>query len=94
MAIICRVVENDAEESSVIRARLAGARVLITGVTGFLGTALFERLLSDFSDMRFVLLVRTRYGSPPESRRATRSGRSASGSAPTGSGGRSPSGSR
>jgi fatty acyl-CoA reductase len=68
LAIICRVVENEAEQRSVIRQRLAGARVLITGVTGFLGTALFERLLSDFPDMRFVLLVRTRYGSPPESR--------------------------
>ena len=31
-----------------LRERLAGKRLLITGVTGFVGEALLERLLSDF----------------------------------------------
>jgi len=42
----------------VVRSGLAGKRVLVTGVTGFLGAALFERLLSAFPDTRIVLLVR------------------------------------
>jgi HAD superfamily hydrolase (TIGR01490 family) len=51
-----------------IRDRLGGKHVLITGATGFLGLALFERLLSDFPTTRIVLLVRGRYGSPPDAR--------------------------
>ena len=63
------MVENrPTAEGSVVRTRLAGKCVLITGATGFLGTALFERLISDFPDTSVVLLVRSRYGSPPESR--------------------------
>src|SRR5215510_7764372 len=42
--------------------RLAGARVLLTGVTGFLGQVVFERLLRDFPDTRIVLLVRSQTG--------------------------------
>jgi HAD superfamily hydrolase (TIGR01490 family) len=47
---------------------LAGKRVLVTGVTGFLGTALFARLLTDFPETRIVLLVRGRFGQSPQSR--------------------------
>ncbi len=43
--------------------RLAGKTVLVTGVTGFLGQAVFERLLLDFPDTRVVLLVRPQLGS-------------------------------
>lgn len=43
-----------------LRERLAGKRVLVTGVTGFVGEALLERLLSDFPDTRVVALVRPR----------------------------------
>jgi HAD superfamily hydrolase (TIGR01490 family) len=43
--------------------RLAGKKVLVTGVTGFLGQAVFERLLLDFADTRVVLLVRPQLGS-------------------------------
>jgi HAD superfamily hydrolase (TIGR01490 family) len=40
--------------------RLAGRRILLTGVTGFLGQVVFERLLRDFSDTAITLLVRSR----------------------------------
>ncbi|ETA01350.1 phosphoserine phosphatase [Frankia casuarinae] len=43
-----------------LRERLAGRRVLVTGVTGFVGEALLERLLSDFPDTAVVALVRPR----------------------------------
>ncbi len=46
-----------------IAKRLAGKRVLITGVTGFLGQAVFERLLLDVPEARIVLLVRPQLGS-------------------------------
>jgi alcohol-forming fatty acyl-CoA reductase len=64
------VVENPRARgsSSGIRADLAGKHVLVTGVTGFLGTALFERLLAEFPDTRITLLIRGRYGSPPSAR--------------------------
>jgi HAD superfamily hydrolase (TIGR01490 family) len=42
---------------------LAGKNVLVTGVTGFLGQAVFERLLFDFDDTRVTLLVRPQLGS-------------------------------
>ncbi|EIV92201.1 SDR family oxidoreductase [Frankia sp. QA3] len=43
-----------------LRERLAGRRVFVTGVTGFMGEALLERLLSDFPDTSVVALVRPR----------------------------------
>src|SRR6266511_1592754 len=43
--------------------RLAGRNVLVTGVTGFLGQAVFERLLLDFPDTKVTLLVRPQLGS-------------------------------
>ena len=42
----------------MISARLAGKRIAITGATGFLGTALVERLLRCVPDCELVLLVR------------------------------------
>jgi alcohol-forming fatty acyl-CoA reductase len=60
------VVENGSP--SPIRTGLAGRRVLVTGVTGFLGTALFERLVADLPDTRIVVMIRSRYGSPPRAR--------------------------
>ncbi len=42
--------------------RLAGKRVFLTGVTGFLGQVVFERLLLDFPRTPIVLLVRGRPG--------------------------------
>jgi alcohol-forming fatty acyl-CoA reductase len=42
----------------VISANLAGKRIAITGATGFLGTALVERLLRSVPECELVLLVR------------------------------------
>ena len=42
----------------VIAEALAGKRIAITGATGFVGTALVERLLRSVPDCRLVLLVR------------------------------------
>ncbi|GAC1365187.1 MAG: HAD-IB family hydrolase [Actinomycetota bacterium] len=42
----------------MIREGLAGKRILMTGATGFLGTALFERLLMDTPVERLDLLIR------------------------------------
>lgn len=72
--IIYRVVETapgsqvPSPEPSAIRSGLAGARVLVTGVTGFLGTALFARLLADLPETHVTLLVRGRFGSKPQAR--------------------------
>ena len=62
------VESPDSPERPSIRDALSGKHVLITGVTGFLGTALLERVFSELPDTRVTLLVRGRYGSPPESR--------------------------
>ena len=43
---------------TVIAESLAGKRIAITGSTGFVGTALVERLLRCVPDCRLVLLVR------------------------------------
>ncbi|MFT7476476.1 MAG: fatty acyl-CoA reductase, partial [Verrucomicrobiales bacterium] len=37
---------------------LAGKRIAVTGSTGFLGTALIERLVRSVPDCELVLLVR------------------------------------
>jgi len=58
-ASIYRMVENS---SAPIAERLAGKRLLITGVTGFLGQAVFEKVLSSVPDARIVLLVRPQLG--------------------------------
>lgn len=44
----------------MIREALAGKRVLITGVTGFVGQAVLERLLSELPETQVVVLVRPR----------------------------------
>ena len=61
------MVENAAaprkpRATSIVK-RLAGRNVLVTGVTGFLGQAIFERLLIDFPQTRVTLLVRPQFGS-------------------------------
>src|SRR5262245_61227698 len=45
-----------------IAERLAGKRVFLTGVTGFLGQVVLERILADLPDTRVVLLVRSQTG--------------------------------
>ena len=40
-----------------IAADLAGTRILVTGATGFLGTALVERLLRSVPECEVVVLV-------------------------------------
>ena len=42
----------------MIAEQLAGQRIAITGGTGFLGTALIERLMRQVPDCELVLLVR------------------------------------
>jgi alcohol-forming fatty acyl-CoA reductase len=54
---IYRVVETGAGS---IREALRGKRILVTGVTGFLGQALLERLLFDVPEVRPVVLIRAR----------------------------------
>jgi fatty acyl-CoA reductase len=54
--------------AGTLEARLAGLRVLVTGVTGFLGQAVFERLLGDFPETRVVLLIRPQHGASGRSR--------------------------
>ena len=53
------MVENGRRAPGSIVERLAGKRILLTGVTGFLAQVVFERLLADFPDTRVVLLVRS-----------------------------------
>ena len=45
-----------------LRERLAGKHLLITGVTGFVGEALLERLMGDLPDTRLLVLIRPRSG--------------------------------
>ncbi|MEY4371679.1 MAG: hypothetical protein RL219_448, partial [Actinomycetota bacterium] len=42
----------------MIAQSLAGKRIAITGATGFVGTALVERLLRGVPDCTIVLLIR------------------------------------
>jgi len=46
------------EQSTVIAESLAGKRIAVTGSTGFVGTALVERLIRSVPDCELVLLVR------------------------------------
>jgi fatty acyl-CoA reductase len=46
-----------------IVARLAGKKVLVTGVTGFLGQAVLERLLTDVPEAHVSVLIRPQLGS-------------------------------
>jgi alcohol-forming fatty acyl-CoA reductase len=47
---------------------LAGKRLLMTGVTGFVGEALLERLLHDLPETQVVVVVRARGGQSAEER--------------------------
>ncbi|MDQ1696808.1 MAG: alcohol-forming fatty acyl-CoA reductase [Frankiaceae bacterium] len=47
---------------------LAGKRLLVTGVTGFVGEALLERVLFDLPETALVVLVRARGGSGAQER--------------------------
>jgi HAD superfamily hydrolase (TIGR01490 family) len=51
------MVESRPDGQSIVEA-LAGKRILLTGVTGFLGQVVLERLLLDFPDTRVTVLVR------------------------------------
>ena len=64
------MVENEpsvraggADDPISITRKLAGEKVLVTGVTGFLGQAVLERLLTDFPDTRISVLIRPQLGS-------------------------------
>src|SRR5947209_5140646 len=59
---------QDAREEAMIKEALAGSRIGITGATGFLGTALVERLLRTVPDCELVLLVRPGRRASPEQR--------------------------
>ena len=54
----------------MIRDALSGKRIAITGSTGFLGTALVERLLRAVPDCELVLLIRAGRSSTVERRAA------------------------
>jgi fatty acyl-CoA reductase len=56
------------EERGSIVEELAGKRILLTGVTGFLGQVILERLLLDFPDTRVTVLVRAQQSSSPVDR--------------------------
>ncbi len=60
------MVENG--DGSEIVARLAGKTLFLTGVTGFLGQVIFERLLLDLPQTKLVLLVRSQPGATPRER--------------------------
>ncbi len=45
-----------------LRESLAGKHLLVTGVTGFVGEALLERLMRDLPEVRLTLLIRPRSG--------------------------------
>jgi fatty acyl-CoA reductase len=53
------VTDQMVKHPGVIAESLAGKRLLVTGSTGFLGTALVERLLRSVPDCELVLLVRS-----------------------------------
>ena len=61
------MVENEGasrrSRPASITKKLAGKKVLVTGVTGFVGQAVLERLLTDFPDTRLSVLIRPQLGS-------------------------------
>src|SRR6266550_4512293 len=63
------MVENESGSTgrSLVE-RLSGRRILLTGVTGFLGQVVFERLIGEVPDAQIVLLVRSQTGSSPRDR--------------------------
>jgi alcohol-forming fatty acyl-CoA reductase len=65
---------RSSRQASITRL-LADKNILVTGVTGFLGQAVFERLLLDFADTRVTLLVRPQLGSSGRDRVESITGR-------------------
>ena len=61
------VEKGEGAPASIVE-KLSGKRILLTGVTGFLGQVVFERLLADFPDTRIALLVRSQTGSSSHDR--------------------------
>ena len=62
------MVDNAEASSGSFVGRLSGKRIFLTGVTGFLGQVVFERLLADVPDARILLLVRSQTGSSSRDR--------------------------
>ncbi|MEX0753557.1 MAG: HAD-IB family hydrolase [Actinomycetota bacterium] len=58
----------EGEPGRSLPALLAGKKTLVTGVTGFLGQAVAERLLHDFPDTPLVVLIRPQHGVSGRSR--------------------------
>ena len=58
MAAVALSIYQMVDSVAVIPEALAGQRIAVTGATGFLGTALVERLLRRFPTHELVLLVR------------------------------------
>jgi alcohol-forming fatty acyl-CoA reductase len=61
------MVETSSTVGSIVE-RLARKRVLLTGVTGFLGQVVLERLLRDFPSTRVAVLVRSQTGATSRER--------------------------
>src|SRR5439155_16878153 len=67
--IIYQVVDNGIEPVVRIRDAFRGARVLVTGASGFVGTGLVAKILGSLSDVGEVLLVvRSKPGAPAADR--------------------------
>ena len=62
------MVENAAPARSSVVEALSGKRILLTGVTGFLGQVILERLLLDFPDTHTTVLVRGQTGATAHDR--------------------------
>jgi fatty acyl-CoA reductase len=62
------VTDCPAVAATRIADALAGKRLLVTGVTGFVGEALLERVLFDLPDTSLVVLVRARGGASAQQR--------------------------
>src|SRR5918998_1564298 len=60
-----RITNAAPSTGTMIRDRLTGTRIAVTGSTGFLGTALVERLLRSVRGCELVLLVRPGRRSTP-----------------------------
>jgi fatty acyl-CoA reductase len=62
------MTDSSAVASPCIADALAGKRLLVTGVTGFVGEALLERVLFDLPETTLVVLVRARGGASADQR--------------------------
>ena len=62
------MTNSSAVGTARIEEALAGQRILLTGVTGFVGEALLERILFDLPETQVVVVVRARGGMNAEQR--------------------------